>query len=274
MGFSLKKTLKGAIKGAITGSVAGPWGAVGGAISGGVGANIKTDGMTLTDMMNNGGYVNGAVGVGQDALNAEMQWYYSKKASDYAFNQNLQMWNLQNAYNDPSAQMERLEKAGLNPNLVYGGGNVSGNTSGSAPSYDTPKVSYEDRSIQRQQLRMAMLDHQQRITNQAIENDLARQRLVLAERDADRSDRLADAQIDAYKANLGLTGLDYDIKHRNAGRKYQTALLNDIDTFNQSSGVSNFFENMFDKYFDAYRGGTKLYEQERFKRRTGHTVKY
>lgn len=29
---------------------------------------------------------------------------------------------MQNAYNDPSAQMERLKNAGLNPNLVYGNG--------------------------------------------------------------------------------------------------------------------------------------------------------
>lgn len=34
----------------------------------------------------------------------------------------LDYWNLQNAYNDPSAQMARLRNAGLNPNLVYGTG--------------------------------------------------------------------------------------------------------------------------------------------------------
>ena len=31
-------------------------------------------------------------------------------------------WNAQNAYNHPSQQMQRLKEAGLNPNLVYGGG--------------------------------------------------------------------------------------------------------------------------------------------------------
>lgn len=31
-------------------------------------------------------------------------------------------WNLQNEYNSPAAQMERLKAAGLNPNLVYGNG--------------------------------------------------------------------------------------------------------------------------------------------------------
>lgn len=164
-----------------------------------VGGALETFGGDL------GNVVAGAIGVGSDQLAAEDNWKWQKKASDYAYNQNLQMWNLANAYNDPAAQMERLQKAGLNPNLVYGGGNVTGNTSGSTPTYERPNVGYTDRSIQRQQLSMAMKDHQQRITNQAIENDLARQRLVLAERDADRSDRLADAQIAAYKAGLGLT---------------------------------------------------------------------
>lgn len=34
-------------------------------------------------------------------------------------------WNRQNEYNSPQAQMERYRKAGLNPNLIYGGGNTS-----------------------------------------------------------------------------------------------------------------------------------------------------
>lgn len=34
----------------------------------------------------------------------------------------LEDWNRQNAYNHPKQQMQRLQEAGLNPNLVYGGG--------------------------------------------------------------------------------------------------------------------------------------------------------
>lgn len=37
---------------------------------------------------------------------------------------NLSMWNTQNEYNSPQAQMERLRKSGLNPNLVYGNGSA------------------------------------------------------------------------------------------------------------------------------------------------------
>lgn len=35
---------------------------------------------------------------------------------------NIEFWNMQNAYNKPTAQMERLKEAGLNPNLIYGKG--------------------------------------------------------------------------------------------------------------------------------------------------------
>ena len=48
-----------------------------------------------------------------------------------AYQRSIDMWNMNNAYNDPSAQMERLKQAGLNPNLVYGGGAT---TTASAPS--------------------------------------------------------------------------------------------------------------------------------------------
>lgn len=34
----------------------------------------------------------------------------------------LEDWNMMNEYNSPEAQMQRLMEAGLNPNLVYGGG--------------------------------------------------------------------------------------------------------------------------------------------------------
>lgn len=44
------------------------------------------------------------------------------------YQQNLDLWNKQNEYNAPTAQMQRLQAAGLNPNLVYGNG-VSGNSS-------------------------------------------------------------------------------------------------------------------------------------------------
>lgn len=44
---------------------------------------------------------------------------------------NVEQWNRENAYNSPSAQMQRLKEAGLNPDMMMGGG-IS-NTSTSSP---------------------------------------------------------------------------------------------------------------------------------------------
>lgn len=58
----------------------------------------------------------------------------------YSFDRNIDMWNMQNEYNLPINQMERLRAAGLNPNLVYGNGSVTGNTTSNAPQMETPHV--------------------------------------------------------------------------------------------------------------------------------------
>lgn len=131
--------------------------------------------------------VSGAVGLGQDILTGWFNTNQQTKLNDSAFKQNLQMWNLQNAYNDPSAQMERLRKAGLNPNLVYGGGNVTGNTTSNYPTYEPVKYSgvgsFLNRNQQRElalaQLDLGMKEFQQRVTNQGINNGIALEKLAL-----------------------------------------------------------------------------------------------
>lgn len=65
----------------------------------------------------------------EDTNRMNLQISREKYANDVA------MWNAQNAYNTPAAQMERLRAAGLNPQLVYAKG-LSNTTTGypQAPS--------------------------------------------------------------------------------------------------------------------------------------------
>ena len=48
------------------------------------------------------------------------------------------MWNKQNAYNDPSAQVQRLLAAGINPSAVFGSGSVS--EAGALTSPNVPQM--------------------------------------------------------------------------------------------------------------------------------------
>lgn len=61
--------------------------------------------------------------------------YAQRSENKRAYERDVAMWNMQNAYNTPAAQMERLKDAGLNPMLVYGNGSVVGNTTSTVPKY-------------------------------------------------------------------------------------------------------------------------------------------
>lgn len=80
------------------------------------------------------GAIGGAFGLLGSYLNYKYQTQLAEKQNEY----NLNMWNLQNEYNSPSAQMRRYEEAGLNPALMYG--QVTPGNASSAPAQVTPNA--------------------------------------------------------------------------------------------------------------------------------------
>lgn len=70
---------------------------------------------------------------------AKYQNNWQTAENEKAYARSVEMWNMQNQYNSPTAQMSRLRQAGLNPNLVYGSG-VTGNSAGSVPQYQPAKI--------------------------------------------------------------------------------------------------------------------------------------
>lgn len=111
----------------------------------------------------------------------------------------VKMWNMQNAYNDPSAQMERLQKAGLNPNLVYGSGSVAGNVTSSPPKSSVPHM--ENPLAGTERIPMQVL---------SMYNDI----------------RMKDAQVDNVQANTEL-----------ANRKASTETVNALLKTHLASGA-------------------------------------
>lgn len=61
-----------------------------------------------------------------------MQNAANRRAEKRAYDRSIEFWNMQNAYNSPVQQMQRLKEAGLNPRLIYG--QSSGAAAGNAPS--------------------------------------------------------------------------------------------------------------------------------------------
>lgn len=81
----------------------------------------------------------------QTATNIQQQafasYMYERQRKDA-----LADWNMQNAYNAPAAQMQRLREAGLNPNLVYGKGAdaTAGAVRSSSQGQSSPRAPHFD----------------------------------------------------------------------------------------------------------------------------------
>lgn len=76
---------------------------------------------------------NTLINTAEFAAGLAYQDYAQDKQNEY----NLEMWNLQNEYNSPQAQMQRFQEAGLNPNLIYSQGTNGNNAS--APQKQVPQ---------------------------------------------------------------------------------------------------------------------------------------
>lgn len=68
---------------------------------------------------------------------AAQQNEWNKEAATLEYERNLEKWNMENEYNAPQMQRQRLVEAGMNPNLAYGSGTVA-NTAQAAVPYRRP----------------------------------------------------------------------------------------------------------------------------------------
>lgn len=74
----------------------------------------------------------------------QLQRNYEREMYTRNLMDTVRLWKMQNEYDSPAMQMERLKQAGLNPNLVYGNGATATGGDMSAPS---PSVSNTTRTV-------------------------------------------------------------------------------------------------------------------------------
>lgn len=142
-----------------------------------------------------------------------------------------EMWEKTNEYNSPAQQMLRLKGAGLNPNLVYGSGSVSGNTSpASMPKYEIPRQETPQVSglsvLPAVNTFMSVLSQFQNIKQSKAQEDLARKKADLI--DQETSTEFWKSLLTQVKANEG--NQDYIFKRdtmedRKKGIVNQNSLL-------------------------------------------------
>lgn len=167
---------------------------------------------------------------------------------------NLDMWNRQNVYNDPKNQMARLKSAGLNPNLVYGSGGVSGNTTSNAPQQEQVKTNFREAGMQT--LQAQLMRQQAAVMQQDIKKSEAQEALYLASIPKVNSEVAKNqAQTSATIANEVYTKLMADTKRIEQKftdvqqqNKVEEQQLNNamkrIDLANLDKKYKTFFENL------------------------------
>lgn len=131
---------------------------------------------------------------------ADIAYKRNKELAQYTFDKNLEMWKLQNKYNAPGAQMQRLQEAGLNPHLMYGKGTV-GNAQGMPQMQQTPYVSPRMDYSGRQSITGSMA--QAGLGTMAQMLDVEHKQIQL---------RAAELGIDAQKLSNGLQKIELEIK--------------------------------------------------------------
>lgn len=132
-------------------------------------------------------------------FNAWANYAGSKKLMNHQFNLNKRMWQMQNEYNLPVNQMQRLSAAGLNPHLVYGNGGASATASipqGVAQGHFNAGFNVDP---------LGDLASYQSILNQRASEDNTREMTRQAVLNGQKNRELIDAQIAATKAGALLT---------------------------------------------------------------------
>lgn len=186
----------------------------------------------------------------------------NKEMAEYQYSKDLEMWNRGNTYNSPTAQMDRLKQAGLNPNLVYGQG-VTGNSSGQLPKYNAPTLDYNYKApldplamlgaFQNFRIGNAQLDNlraqnrviqeegnTKNITNQYLAEGLGHKNTLLGQ-NIDKNANLLGWQMHGGLENIKDSnlwkGLNADLSFRQGRVKQQESLIDKLDAEARLKGL-------------------------------------
>lgn len=206
-----------------------------------------------------------AAGIG--GLNMGFQGNMNRKNRKFALEQyyrqredELRFWRMNNAYNHPTAQMERLRAAGLNPHLVYGNGSV-GNSSSAASAPNQAR--WEGNPISMDpNFASQGLDMYYNLQAKQAQTDNLREQNTLLEKEALLKDIGAlQASVNLAKSEFDL-GVSYDIRKALVDQAYANVLETQGRT---SLNLTSAQKMRFDSFISALLAGNTM-ENDKIRR--------
>jgi hypothetical protein len=174
--------------------------------------------------------IDNATGLASNIITNKQNAKNQQKQNEF----NLRMWHLNNQYNTPSAQMQRLQQAGLNPNLMYQNGTTgisqgaTSSASGSAMQAFQPDFSSGVDSILSHQLAKQLNDAnvhkiESEREGQDIENAHRKFELNNKEEEYLRNKEEQNKRIDLLKTQIDDLGASIKLKDSQIDINYVTA---------------------------------------------------
>lgn len=184
---------------------------------------------------------------------------YNLKLAQMQNQWNVEQWQRENDYNDPQAQIARLRAAGLNPDLIYGSGDIS-NVAAASPQMTSGAPS-------------APVDYSS-LANKRTVGDAVMQSLAVEQAKANIDKTRGEAKAQGVTNDIRQRMIDkgmiieeaeYDLLKENINKVFQEA--ESIDYTNTEARVmSNFFDKyeseIVDNMLQRLRTSTKMSENE------------
>lgn len=182
---------------------------------------------------------------------------------------NLEQWNRENAYNDPSAQMSRLRAAGLNPDLMYQNG-ASGLQAAASPAMTAGEAAQPvDMSAYRNRKTISDVIQQAQSTVLAekqakkLEADAEGQKLKNVEQDSQNVIKKLDAKYHSRFLQQQYQNL-VDVHHQNVEQlELLRSKVADMDEQVLSKSIDNDFKQFYKTdYYEYLRNQYRITAEE------------
>lgn len=184
------------------------------------------------------------------AARNKKQRAWSEMMYQRQYDDNLALWNLQNQYNSPAAQMQRYKDAGLSPHLVYGSGNAGQAANIDAPQAPNLDLETPDISGIGQGIGGAVDTY---FNTQTQQEQLKQVRTNVANTEANTTKTMVDAAQRLFDLQLEMETREHTLKSREgeAMKKYSEGIMKEIDAWISSSLKSDREEALASTYLNT-----------------------